>query len=106
MLVEEPVSVGCLVAVRLVGVIEAKQAENGKSWRNDRLIGVAAASHLHKHVRSIGDVNPSVLEEIERFFVYYNEMQDRTFKVLGRYGAARALKVIREGKTSYQGGRA
>jgi inorganic pyrophosphatase len=29
---------GCIVASRLIGVIEAEQTENGKTFRNDRLI--------------------------------------------------------------------
>ena len=41
-LLDEPTFVGCVVPVRLVGVILAKQIEsNGKMVRNDRLIAVA-----------------------------------------------------------------
>src|SRR5437762_12387773 len=40
-LMDEPTHVGCLVEVRLIGVMEAVQAKNGKRTRNDRLIGIA-----------------------------------------------------------------
>src|SRR6185295_2604536 len=36
MLIDEPTFVGCLVAVRLIGVIEAEQIEQGETIRNDR----------------------------------------------------------------------
>jgi inorganic pyrophosphatase len=104
-LIDEPVSVGCLVAVRLIGVIEARQTENRKTQRNDRLIGVAASSHLHKNVLSLRDESPGLLDEIERFFVFYNEMQDRKFKALGRHGPTRARRLIREGKANFEGKR-
>jgi inorganic pyrophosphatase len=102
-LMAEPGSVGCLVAARLVGVIEAQQTQNGKTRRNDRLIGVAATSHLHRHVRSFRDLSPGLVDEIERFFVAYNAMQDREFRVLGRHGAARARRVIRVGRADFEG---
>src|SRR5919112_6401161 len=35
---------GCIVPSRLIGVIEAEQTENGKTFRNDRLIAVATKS--------------------------------------------------------------
>ena len=97
-LMDEPVSVGCLVATRLIGVIEAEQTQDGETKRNDRLVGVAAVSHLHKSIRELRDLDNSLLNDIERFFVAYNEMQDRKFKPLGRYGVARARKVIRAGQ--------
>lgn len=100
-LLDEPVSVGCLVRVRLIGVIEAQQTENGKTRRNDRLIGVATTSRLYQSVRSLRDVGPDTLSEIESFFIFYNQVQKRRFRVLGRRGAARARKLIHIGKAEF-----
>src|SRR5262252_960490 len=36
---EEALLPGCLVTVRLVGVLQAEQTEYGKTFRNDRLLG-------------------------------------------------------------------
>ena len=41
---DEPTFTGCVVPVRLVGVMEAEQTEDGDKRRNDRLIAVAAQS--------------------------------------------------------------
>src|SRR5690348_1777047 len=38
LLLDEPAFAGCLVKARLVGIIEAKQTEEGKSIRNDRMV--------------------------------------------------------------------
>jgi inorganic pyrophosphatase len=87
--------VGCLVPVRLIGVLEAKQTQNGKTPKNDRLIGIATSSREYHNVRSLRDLNPDLLGEIEGFFVAYNQLQGRTFEALGRHGVPRALKSIR-----------
>src|SRR5687767_12947512 len=38
-ILDEPLFPGCVVTVRLLGVIEAKQTQDGRTHRNDRLIG-------------------------------------------------------------------
>src|SRR5882762_3397976 len=40
-LMDAPAHVGCLIDIRIIGVIEAKQTENGKNVTNDRLLAVA-----------------------------------------------------------------
>jgi len=97
-LMDEPAFTGCLVRARLVGVIEAEQTErDGETTRNDRLIAVASESHLLKKVRSLGRLNANLVEEIEHFFVSYNQAKGKEFKSLGRFGPGRALKLVEEG---------
>ncbi|HEX8474042.1 MAG TPA: inorganic diphosphatase [Pyrinomonadaceae bacterium] len=97
-LMDESAFTGCLVVVRLLGVIEAEQTErDGETMRNDRLIGVASESRTHRDTRSLDALPETLLEEIEHFFVSYNEMKGKEFKVLGRFGAARARKLVEEG---------
>ena len=97
-LMDEPAFTGCLVRVRLVGVIEAEQTErDGETTRNDRLIGVAAESRLHNKVRSLAGLNENLLDEIEHFFVSYNEIKGKEFKPLGRFGPVRARRLVEEG---------
>src|ERR1051325_11774742 len=42
LLMDEPAFPGCLIPARVIGAIEAKQTENGKTERNDRLIAAAS----------------------------------------------------------------
>ena len=72
-LMDEPAFCGCLIESRLVGVIEAEQSEDGKTERNDRLIAVAAKSPTHAEVKSLSDLSPALLKEIEHFFISYNQ---------------------------------
>src|SRR5437899_1285640 len=71
-LMDEAAFAGCLVAARLIGVIEADQAEDGKTVRNDRLIAVADKCHLFRDVHSLKELNENMVDEIEHFFVSYN----------------------------------
>jgi inorganic pyrophosphatase len=97
-LMDEPAFTGCLVRSRLLGVIEAEQTEKGKTERNDRLIAVASKSRTNSDLQSITDLNPKLLEEIEHFFISYNEVKGKKFKPLGRYGPERARKLVLRSK--------
>jgi len=94
-LMDEPVFCGCLVKSRLVGVIEATQQEkDGKTERNDRLIAIAAESHTHSAIKSIKNLDSNLLNEIEHFFISYNQVRGKKFKPLGRYGPKRAKRLV------------
>ena len=54
-LMDAPAHIGCLIEVRLVGVIEAEQIEDGNKETNDRLLGVAIHSYDHE------DITPSTM---------------------------------------------
>ena len=97
LLMDEPAFPGCLVPSRLVAVIEAEQTErDGKCTRNDRLIAVAADARTHKGVRTLADINVTLLDEIEHFFVSYNEIKGKTFVPLGRFGPVKAARLVEE----------
>ncbi len=96
-LMDEPAFTGCLISARLIGVIEAEQTErDGKTVRNDRFIGVAMNSRIHTDVNSLDDLNEKLVDEIEHFFVSYNEAKGKRFEPLGRFDSQRAIKLIRE----------
>jgi inorganic pyrophosphatase len=97
-LMDEAAFAGCLVESRLVGVVEAEQTEeDGETTRNDRLIAVAANARNHREVRALEQLNANLLNEIEHFFVSYNEMKGKRFEPLGRFGAERARALVEEG---------
>jgi inorganic pyrophosphatase len=103
LLMDEAAFPGCLVAARLIGVIEAEQTErDGETTRNDRLIAVAAESRTHEGVRSLLKLDDQLVKEIEHFFISYNEIKGKAFKPLGRFGPQRAKKVIEAGVKQFQ----
>ena len=95
-LMDEPVFVGCLVETRLLGVIEAKQSDAGKTERNDRLIAVAAESHTNGGLKSLQKLDSKLVGEIDHFFVSYNNARGKKFKPIARKGPAVAKRLIRK----------
>ena len=94
LLMDEPAFVGCLVVARLIGVIEAEQTEKGKKIRNDRLVAVAVDAHDYRDVRGIRDINDNLLQELEHFFVSYNNAKGKEFKFLRTHGPKHARKLL------------
>lgn len=99
LLMDEPAFPGCLVEARLIGVIEAEQTEEGDTNRNDRLIAVATGSRNHADVRSLADLHGNTVDEIEHFFISYNESKGKEFKPLGRGEGERARQIVEAGMT-------
>jgi inorganic pyrophosphatase len=93
-LMDESAFPGCIVPARLIGVIEAKQTERGKSRRNDRLVAVATDAHDYQDIHTLRDVNANLLKELEHFFISYNEMRGKQFKLIGTRGPKHAKKLI------------
>jgi inorganic pyrophosphatase len=97
-LMDQPVFTGCLVKARLIGVIEGKQTEKGKSERNDRLLAVAESSHTHSNIHSLNDLNKELLKELEKFLVNYHANDGAEFKVLARRGPDAATTCLKSAR--------
>ncbi len=96
-LIDEPSFTGCVVPVRILGVIEANQTEAGKTIRNDRLVAAALKSTEYENIHSLREMDPRLLEELEHFFQSYDEMEGKVFTPIGRRGPNRARKLIDDG---------
>ncbi len=95
---DEPAPLGSVVAVRLIGVLEARQRASGGEWEeNNRFLGVAAPAQATAHVNDLDDLRPRLLDEIEAFFVQYNRLRDTTFEVRARSGPKRARQLVESG---------
>jgi inorganic pyrophosphatase len=106
-LLDAPTFTGCVVPTRVIGAIEAEQTQDGVTFRNDRLVGVATAAHEFARIMSIAELDPIILKEIEHFYISYNDIRGRGFKPLTHSGPETALELIREGIRRYiaEGGR-
>lgn len=99
LLLDQPVFTGCVVEARIVGVIEAEQSDKGgKTIRNDRILAVATASHVHSDVKEPKDLNSNMIDELEKFFVAYNKARGKKFKLLGCKGMNTAMKLIKKSR--------
>ena len=101
-LMDEPAHVGCLIEVRILGIIEAEQTEDGKTKRNDRLLAAAVHSYEHEQLKSIDDVSKALLSQVEAFFVSYNKQRGKKFKITATGGPKKALRSLEAGIRAYK----
>jgi inorganic pyrophosphatase len=98
-IMDEPAYPGCMVECRIIGALKAKQTErDGKVEENDRLIAVSVVSTSYSEVRSLKDINKNILDEIEHFFISYNQQAGKKFETGGWGNAKEAMLLIEKGK--------
>lgn len=96
-LMDAPAHVGCLIEVRIIGIITAEQSEAGKKESNDRLLCVAIHSYDHEDLKSIEDVSKTLLDQLEAFFISYNKQRGKKFTVTGTGGPKKAIAFLKAG---------
>jgi len=92
---DEPCFPGCLLTVRLIGVLEAEQTEKGRTIRNDRLVAMPETPVNKPEVRQLRDLAKGSMAQLEEFFVGYNRAHGRQFKPLARRGPRYAEQLLR-----------
>ena len=101
LLIDEAVPPGLTVPSRLVGAIRANQTRDGETVRNDRLLAVAAESHLYRRLQDLSDLDRRVLEQIEAFFIFYNAQKGKVFEPLSRASRSQAEKLVAAGEKEF-----
>ncbi|MBK9732574.1 MAG: inorganic diphosphatase [Chitinophagaceae bacterium] len=96
-MMDMPTYPGNWIECRAIGLIEAEQTEkNGQVVRNDRLLSVPDCAKDLAHIQSIKDVNPSMLDELVKFFMFYNEMAGKKFRMLRLAGTEAAMLLVQK----------
>src|SRR3954468_7180453 len=93
-LMDEPAHVGCLLTVRLIGVIKVVQNEDGEKTQNDRLIAVSARSYQYEEVKSVSELRSSLTEQLTEFIGLYNKNSGKQDEVTGTEGPEKALELL------------
>ncbi len=97
-LMDEPAFPGCVLLVRLLGVMEAEQTEHGKTNRNDRLVAVAETSQLFANFKTVDDLSKQLRTEIEDFFNNYHRLQGKQSRTLSWSNPATAERLIQQAR--------
>jgi inorganic pyrophosphatase len=88
---------GCMMDCRLIGAIQVKQSEKGKQIRNDRFFFVPEISIEFEKLKSINDVPEELYTQLIAFFRQYNDLEEKTFRVLKKTGAREASAILSKG---------
>jgi inorganic pyrophosphatase len=101
-LIDEPACVGALLDVRLIGVIEAREVEDGRDERNDRLLAVAAVSHLYADVKTPDDLPQGFIDNLTQFWVNKDKLEGKAFSVLSVRGPKAAVDLVKDSARAFK----
>jgi len=98
-LMDAAIPAPCVVPSRLVGVIEARQTErNGETVDNARLVAIGERCQLFADIKRLSDLPSSVVQQIQTFFISYNQQNGKTFEVVACRGPQKAKRLVEEGQ--------
>jgi inorganic pyrophosphatase len=96
-IMDYPAFPGCVLECRILGMLQAEQKEPGDKYiRNDRVIAVAGTSLCWSHLMDIYDINDNLLNEVVHFFDYYNKMEGKKFRLIGKKNRDSAIRQIKK----------
>ena len=99
-------SPGLVLTCRVIGVLQIEQKRKGKAERNDRLFAVPRRSHSEHGLQDIRDLARPTLQELEKFFIATDELEDKKLEVMAGRGRKAAIQAIKEAaKTFVQDGK-
>lgn len=94
---------GLVLTCKIIGVVQVEQYSRGKkAKRNDRIFAVPRTSHAEKDLRDVRDLTNAMREELVKFFIATDELEDKQLKILGWKGPKAALKTIKQGARAFE----
>jgi inorganic pyrophosphatase len=100
-LMDEPAFPGCVLKCRPIGVIEGQESDKKKKKkkkeRNDRIIAIQQDAHDWADIKTIDDLGKEFTRELEGFFINYNRLSGKEYRVLGIRGPSQAHKLVLSG---------
>ncbi|HLS88716.1 MAG TPA: inorganic diphosphatase [Sphingobacteriaceae bacterium] len=91
-LISSPTFPGCRVAARIVGALLMED----EAEADIKLLGVAVGDPRLRHIRSLQDVAPHLLAEVEHFFQEYKHLEGKSTATAGWRDRVYARKILLE----------
>ena len=92
---------GLVVACRVIGILQIEQSSKKKTERNDRLFAVPRRSHSEQALKDVADLTKPIREELEKFFIATDELEDKKLNIIGWKGPKAAMQAIKEAAKSF-----
>ena len=100
---EAALPVGCIVKVRILGIMEAEQWKPKKDKkRNDRIIARLSESRLFSQVDTLDQLGETFTNEVSTFFETYKRLRGQTYETIRVGGPNRAADAIEAGAAEYR----
>lgn len=92
---------GLVVICRVIGILQIEQNSKNESERNDRLFAVPLRSHSERALKDVRDLKGPIQEELEKFFIAADELEDKKLNIIGWKGPRVALKAIKDAAKTF-----
>ena len=92
---------GLVIACRVIGILQIEQKSKHKTERNDRLFAVPCRSHSEQGLSAIQDLSKPIQNELEKFFIATDELEDKRLEIIGWKGPKAALQAIKDGAKQF-----
>jgi inorganic pyrophosphatase len=94
---------GLVLKCKIIGVLEVRQIVKGaKPIRNDRLMAVPRDSHREQADRDARKLPKQVRNEIEKFFIATDELEDKQLEFLGWKGPKGGARLIAAARKAFK----
>lgn len=97
-IVAEPTFPGCIIEAKPVGVF-IMEDEKGP---DEKVLCVPVRDPLWNHIKSLKELQPHLLKEIQHFFKIYKDLEHKYTKIKGWYGLTEATKCIKASYKAFQ----
>jgi inorganic pyrophosphatase len=92
---------GLVVTCRVIGILQIEQKSKNNSERNDRLFAVPRCSHSEQALEDVRDLTKPIQEELEKFFIATDELEDKKLDIIGWKGPKAAVQAIKDAAKSF-----
>lgn len=97
-MVNEPTFTGCLIEARVVGLFRMRD----RGANDYKILAVPHTDPLFAECRSLSDVPPHYLREVEHFFATYKLLEEAVIETLGWAPAEAALEEVQASVDRYR----
>jgi inorganic pyrophosphatase len=101
MVIHDATNSGLVVTCRVIGILQIEQKRKKKSERNDRLFAVPRRSHSERALKDVRDLTKPIQEELEKFFIATDELEDKKLNIIGWKGPKAAVQAIKDAAKAF-----
>ncbi|MBV9541004.1 MAG: inorganic diphosphatase [Alphaproteobacteria bacterium] len=93
---------GVVIPCRPIGVLEVVQQEDGRKFRNDRVLFAPEEAPRQQNIDDLPKLSRALKEELERFFLAAIVGTEKKLKIKGWRGAHAAMRAVKRAEASFK----
>ena len=97
-LVWEPTFPGCMIEARPVGLFRMRDEKGPDA----KILCIPLGDPMWNHIKTLEDVPPHLLKEIEHFFKVYKDLEEKKTGIEGWEGLDSALRDIKDAQERFK----